>query len=67
MITVRLFQVGADMRSIELESGTTVAQFLTEQDLQGKVSRNGPEAGPDDILQENDVVMVVADKSVKGA
>ena len=67
MITVKLFQVGTELRAIEVEDGTTVTQFLTDQEMQGKVYRNGPEAQPDDILQENDTLMVVADKSVKGA
>ena len=67
LITVKLFQVGSDLRAIEVEDGTTVEQFLTEQDMQGKVYRNGPEAAATDILQENDTLMVVADKAVKGA
>ncbi len=67
MITVTLMQPGADNTTIEIEDETTVESFLAEQDLSGTVYRNAEVANATDILNNGDRVLVVPDKSVKGA
>ena len=67
MINVTLLQPGMDNTSVEVDEGTTVAAFLEKQNLAGHVYRNGPEAQTDDILSEGDQVLVIGDRSVKGA
>lgn len=67
MISVTLLQPGSDNATVEIEDGTTVGQFLESQNLAGHVYRNGPEAQADDILADGDQVLVIGERSVKGA
>jgi hypothetical protein len=67
MITVTLMKPGADNTEIEIEEETTVEQFLSDQGMAGTVYKNAAEAGPEDVLEQGDKVLVIANKAVKGA